>query len=88
MLKSSGCIPLRNRKLCYSQMQFSPKITYKPEKSSLCCSTKNFSLAKSDMIVARPDVGERPEGEGALHFANVVLEDPLRTEREHAVVDM
>ena len=40
------------------------------------------------MIVARPDVGERPEGEGALHFANVVLEDPLRTEREHAVVDM
>ena len=38
------------------------------------------------MIVARPDVGERPEGEGALHLANVILEDPLRTGREQAFV--
>ena len=38
-----------------------------------------FLLAESDVVVARPDVGERPEGEGALHLANVVLEDPLRT---------
>ena len=38
-----------------------------------------FLLAESDVVVSRPDVGERPEGEGALHLANVVLEDPLRT---------
>ena len=38
-----------------------------------------FILAESDVVVSRPDVGERPEGEGALYLANVVLEDPLRT---------
>ena len=38
-----------------------------------------FLLAESDVVVSRPDIGERPEGEGALHLANVVLEDPLRT---------
>ena len=38
-----------------------------------------FPLAESDVVVSRPDVGERPEGEGALYLANVVLEDPLRT---------
>lgn len=69
-------------------MQIHPRIIYKPEKSSLgiCSTIGNFPLAKSDVIVARPDVGERPEGEGALHLANVVLEDPLRTEREHTFV--
>ena len=38
-----------------------------------------FLLAESDVVVSRPDIGERPEGEGALYLANVVLEDPLRT---------
>ena len=32
------------------------------------------------MIVPRLHVGEGPEGEGALNLANVILEDPLRTE--------
>ena len=37
------------------------------------------------MIVPRLHIGEGPEGEGALNLTNVILEDPLRTERERCI---
>ena len=37
-----------------------------------------LALAKSDVIVSRPHVGEGTEGKCALHLAHVVFEDGLR----------
>ena len=48
-------------------------------------------LAEPDVVVAGPDGGEGPEGEGALDLAHVVLEDVLGAERlgqVEAVLDL